>query len=37
MRERVSMLGGALAAGAEPDGGYTVRAVLPLSDDGKPA
>jgi signal transduction histidine kinase len=32
MRERVTMLGGALAAGAEPDGGYTVRAVLPLTD-----
>jgi signal transduction histidine kinase len=30
MRERAAMLGGTLAAGPTPDGGYTVEAVLPL-------
>jgi signal transduction histidine kinase len=30
MRERVALLGGSLSAGASPDGGYAVRAVLPL-------
>jgi signal transduction histidine kinase len=29
MRERASMLGGTLAAGPEPDGGFAVTAVLP--------
>lgn len=31
MRERAAMLGGDLAAGPTPDGGYEVTAVLPLS------
>ncbi len=30
MRERVALYGGRLAAGAGPDGGFVVRAVLPL-------
>jgi signal transduction histidine kinase len=30
MRERVAMLGGSLSAGASPDGGFVVSAVLPL-------
>jgi signal transduction histidine kinase len=30
MRERAAMLGGDLAAGSAPDGGYLVEAVLPL-------
>jgi signal transduction histidine kinase len=30
MRERVELLGGRLAAGPRPDGGFEVRAVLPL-------
>ncbi|MFI6683133.1 sensor histidine kinase [Streptomyces sp. NPDC050485] len=32
MRERTAMLGGELAAGATPDGGYEVTATLPLED-----
>jgi signal transduction histidine kinase len=32
MRERVALLGGSLSAGASPDGGFVVSAVLPLSD-----
>jgi signal transduction histidine kinase len=32
MRERVALLGGSLAAGPSPDGGYVVSAVLPLGD-----
>src|SRR5262249_36362872 len=31
MRERVALLGGSLAAGPAPDGGFVVSAVLPLS------
>jgi signal transduction histidine kinase len=31
MRERVALCGGELSAGAGPDGGYGVRAVLPLA------
>jgi signal transduction histidine kinase len=31
MRERVTMLGGSLAAGPTEDGGFLVTAVLPLS------
>jgi signal transduction histidine kinase len=31
MRERAAMLGGTLAAGPAPDGGYLVEAVLPLN------
>jgi signal transduction histidine kinase len=30
MRERVNMLGGTLAAGPEPGGGFAVAAVLPF-------
>jgi signal transduction histidine kinase len=30
MRERATLLGGTLAAGRGPDGGYTVTAVLPF-------
>jgi signal transduction histidine kinase len=33
MRERAAMLGGELAAGPTPDGGYAVAAVLPLPGD----
>ena len=33
MRERAAMLGGTLAAGPTPDGGYLVEAVLPLDAD----
>jgi signal transduction histidine kinase len=33
MRERAAMLGGTLAAGPAPDGGYLVEAVLPLDAD----
>jgi len=33
MRERAAMLGGELAAGPTPDGGYAVAAVLPLRQD----
>jgi signal transduction histidine kinase len=32
MRERVALFGGELRAGPEPDGGFTVRARLPLGD-----
>jgi len=35
MRERAAMLGGTLAAGPTPDGGYLVEAVLPLDADGQ--
>jgi signal transduction histidine kinase len=31
MRERVALLGGELSAGPEPDGGFAVRATLPLT------
>ncbi|MFF5701920.1 sensor histidine kinase [Streptomyces sp. NPDC012794] len=34
MRERAGMLGGELAAGPRPDGGYEVSAVLPLDPPG---
>jgi len=30
MRERVALLGGQLRAGPEPDGGFAVRAILPM-------
>jgi hypothetical protein len=33
MRERVAMYGGRLDAGDGPDGGFVVRAVLPLDPD----
>jgi signal transduction histidine kinase len=33
MRERAELLGGELAAGPEPGGGFAVRALLPLGDD----
>jgi signal transduction histidine kinase len=33
MRERAAMLGGELTAGARPDGGYAVTAVLPVTDE----
>ena len=39
MRERVTMLGGAMTAGRTADGGYEVAAFLPVTtgpDDGKP-
>ncbi|MFE4514639.1 sensor histidine kinase [Kitasatospora sp. NPDC056783] len=32
MRERAAMLGGELSAGATPDGGYLVTALLPVTD-----
>lgn len=32
MRERVALLGGSLAVGPSPDGGFVVTAVLPLGD-----
>jgi signal transduction histidine kinase len=32
MRERVALLGGSLAAGPTPDGGFVVSALLPLSE-----
>jgi signal transduction histidine kinase len=35
MRERVTMLGGTLAAGPTTDGGYLVEAVLPLEGSGR--
>ncbi|MEU2792196.1 sensor histidine kinase [Streptomyces sp. NPDC007100] len=37
MRERTAMLGGDLAAGPAPGGGYEVTAVLPLDTDPHPA
>jgi signal transduction histidine kinase len=33
MRERVALLGGSLTAAPVPDGGFLVRAVLPLAED----
>ncbi|MBS4753259.1 sensor histidine kinase [Nocardioides sp. zg-ZUI104] len=33
MRERVALLGGTFHAGSEPDGGYCVRALLPMIGD----
>jgi hypothetical protein len=33
MRERAAMLGGELAAGLRPNGGYAVAAVLPVAQD----
>ncbi|MFD8147000.1 sensor histidine kinase [Streptomyces sp. NPDC059708] len=35
MRERAGMLGGELAAGPRPDGGYEVSAVLPMDPPGR--
>jgi signal transduction histidine kinase len=32
MRERVSLHGGVVHAGVQPNGGYAVRASLPLSE-----
>jgi signal transduction histidine kinase len=32
MRERVALYGGAFSAGPGPDGGFVVRAHLPLAD-----
>ena len=37
MRERVSLFGGELAAGPQPDGGFAVRARLPLGEQPRPA
>ncbi|WP_060177056.1 sensor histidine kinase [Streptomyces sp. IMTB 1903] len=37
MRERAGMLGGELAAGPRPDGGYEVSAVLPMAPQNPPA
>lgn len=37
MRERAGMLGGELAAGPRPDGGYEVSAVLPMDPQNPPA
>ncbi|WP_234327711.1 sensor histidine kinase [Streptomyces sp. NRRL F-2664] len=37
MRERAGMLGGELAAGPRPDGGYEVSAVLPIHPQKPPA
>ncbi|CAL9347216.1 sensor histidine kinase [Streptomyces sp. enrichment culture] len=34
MRERAAALGGTIEAGTRPDGGFRVRAVLPLTDSG---
>lgn len=33
LRERAAQLGGTLDAGPEPDGGFLVRATLPLAAD----
>jgi signal transduction histidine kinase len=35
MRERVALLGGQLRAGPEPDGGFAVRADLPMDEAGE--
>jgi len=35
MRERVALLGGQLQAGPEPDGGFAVRADLPMDEAGE--
>lgn len=37
MRERTAMLGGELATGATPDGGYEVTATLPALPHAEPA
>ncbi len=37
MRERTAMLGGELASGATPDGGYEVTAILPVKPAAEPA
>ena len=37
MRERVALFGGELVAGPQPDGGFAVRARLPLSEQPRPA
>jgi signal transduction histidine kinase len=34
MRERAELLGGSLATGPLDEGGFAVRAVLPVVDDG---
>ncbi|MFC9294292.1 sensor histidine kinase [Streptomyces sp. NPDC057011] len=36
MRERAGMLGGELAAGPRPDGGYEVSAILPMDPQDRP-
>ena len=37
MRERVALFGGELVTGPQPDGGFAVRARLPLGDQPRPA